>query len=215
MVATDHRRKLVRAGVVCALGLLIASCGGDGEANTPTAPAESASSATTTATAATETVVASPIASAPTPDADGMYRDLSAEQARAIVPFNLVWPANVPGPLVQNGIQVAESPPTPAGDRGYRVISFYDGATPTETYQYLQANRTPANIPRPEATPTEISDTSVSMTTQDRPDGSAVVSWEWTADDVFRQVTVSAHDDNDIDAGTALVRAIIESASSQ
>jgi len=53
------------------------------------------------------------------------------------------------------------------------------------------------------------------MTTQNRPDGSAVVSWEWTADDVFRQVIVSAHDDMDIDTGTALVRAIIESASSQ
>lgn len=215
MVATDHRRRLVRAGVVCALGLLIASCGGDSEANTPTASAESASPATTTATAATATVVASLIANAPTPDADGLYRDLSAEQAHAIVPFALVWPTDVPEPLALKGIQVAESPPTPAGDRGYRVISFYSGASPTGTYQYLQSNRSPASVPRPDATPTEIGDTSVSMTTQNRPDGSAVVSWEWTADDIFRQVVVSAHDDMDIDTGTALVRAIIDSASSQ
>ncbi|MCO5176515.1 MAG: hypothetical protein M9890_06040 [Thermomicrobiales bacterium] len=210
MVATDHRRRLLRAGVVCALGLLIASCGGDSEANTPTASAESASPATTTATAATAAVIASPIANAPTPDADGLYRDLSAEQAQAIVPFALVWPTDVPEPPALNGIQVAESPPTPAGDRGYRVISFYSGASPTRTYQYLQSNRSPASVPRPDATPTEIGDTSVSMTTQNRPDGSAVVSWEWTADDIFRQVVVSAHDDNDIDAGTALVRGIIE-----
>ena len=165
-----------------------------------------------TAAAATSTLdaSASPVAQLPTPDAEGVYRDLTVEQARAIVPFGLVFPTKLPDPLAQEGIQVIESPPVRTGGRVYQVTAYYKAVASGDTFQYLQSNQTPSDGSASDATPTEIAGTSVSTTTLTRPDGSAIVTWEWTDGEVFRQVAASVKDDAAKATAERLVMAIID-----
>ncbi len=84
------------------------------------------------------------------------------------------------------------------------------GRASGDTYQYLQSNQTPSDGSASDATPTEIAGTSVSKTTISRPDGSAIVTWEWEDGEVFRQVFGSVTDDTAEALAESVVAAIID-----
>lgn len=212
-VVTAHgrRRRLVLGSGVCVIGLILAGCGAGDRTGTPTPTTPPEPTATAVAAISTLDTSASAVAQPPTPDAEGVYRDLTVEQARAIVPFGLVFPANLPDPLAQEGIQVIESPPVRTGGRVYQVTAYYEAGASGDTYQYLQSNQTPSDGSVSDATPTEIAGTSVSTTTLTRPDGSAIVTWEWTDGEIFRQVVASVKDDNTEALAEILVSSILVS----
>lgn len=209
MTVHSRRRRLVLRSGVSAIGLILASCGAGGGAGTPTPTTPPAPTATVAAATSTLDTSASPVAQLPTPDAEGVYRDLTVEQARAIVPFDLVFPENLSEPLAPAGIQVIESPPVRTGGWVYQVTAYYEAGASGDTYQYLQSNQTPSDGSASDATPTEIAGTSVSTTTLTRPDGSAVATWEWTDGEVFRQVVASVKDDTTEALAENLVAAIL------
>lgn len=81
------------------------------------------------------------IASAPIPDEMGVYRDITLEQAQAIVPFGIVMPERVPEGLEPPAITVVASPPDMSATQPLSVEASFDlsgDESPRQAVQFLQ-----------------------------------------------------------------------------
>lgn len=132
----------------------------------------------------------------PTPDASGVYRGLTIEQAKQLVPFRLTEPTRVPAALVFEGVDVSAWPPPPAGGTptppDTAVLYYRPAADPTagrgvQLWESLH-NTTPAASTGATQTVLTIEGKQVTKTVQPNVAGVLVTSYAWQTGDIYYAV---------------------------
>jgi hypothetical protein len=179
------------AAIVLVGVLLVAIFRGLGE-DPASQPGISASPEPTPAATATATIELTPQV-APTPDEMGMYRGITLEQARAIVPFPVLVPGVVPEGLDAPEITVVESPPLATGGRTYRVEMFFGvsgSEAPRRSIQVLQLDPrgTLGTLPDGESTPITFNGVAVERRSGTNAAGTPLLAYYWRTDEAQYQV---------------------------
>ncbi|HEX5164320.1 MAG TPA: hypothetical protein VFV93_02900 [Thermomicrobiales bacterium] len=128
------------------------------------------------------------VSTLPTPDEMGMYRDITLDQAQAIVPFEIVVPEQVPDGLDQAFITVIEAPQV-SGEPNYRVEMSFGLAgdeSPSQSIQFLQRDSPPPMTGIPEgATPLgTLNGIDVFQTNETNAAGDPLITYQWQHNDV-------------------------------
>jgi hypothetical protein len=144
---------------------------------------------------ATATVPTTPtpevVAVLPTPDAGGMYRGVTADQARALVPFALQLPGQIPDGFAEPVISVSETAVDGSAEPTWVVTLMLvpDASPATEPLEYLQTNGARAEAPAGRAITAQLAGTEVTRTLVTIPGDRAMLFYTWEIDGVFSSVS--------------------------
>jgi hypothetical protein len=172
-------------------------------------PSETATSAPATATVADQepSVV-------PAPDENGMYRDITLEQAQAIVPFEIVVPERVPVGLEPTGFNLVSSPPLADGSRRYTVQTWFalsgEESSLHHSIQFEQEqNRLTLDMPNAETTTTTINGIAVDRIVGTNAGGDPLLAYTWRDNGVSFMILAALEGDLTSGLVESLVLAIL------
>jgi hypothetical protein len=131
----------------------------------------------------------------PTPDDMGVYRDLTIEQAQAIVPFDVLVPAIMPDGLEEPTISVIESPELATGERNDRYcvemyVELFGDESPRQSVLFMQMNGSgnAPNVPDARTTTITINGVEVNRTTGTNASGDPLLVYWWERDSIHYQL---------------------------
>jgi hypothetical protein len=166
-------------------------------------------------TAQTPTAQAGSPLAAPSPDADGIYHDLTVEQAKRVVPFDLVMPDVLPENLAASLITVEESDRieglvTRPDEKMYVVTTTYGPANARthEAIRYIQSNRIMETPPWGEMSEVELGGKAINKAIMESAGEPTVAIYWWQADGIHARVVTEMESDSMIDIVEQLVAAI-------
>jgi hypothetical protein len=163
---------------------------------------------------ATATVSPTPtpeaVVTLPTPDIGGMYRNVTADQARALVPFALQLPAHLPDEFAAPVISVSETVQEGRAESTWAVtLMLALAADPaTEPVEYVQTSADPVNPPAGRSTTIELAGETITRTVVEVPGGRPLLIYSWQSDGVFRSVSALTDDSLPVSLVDRLVSAI-------